>query len=105
MTTMTKEIDKYTIDDARAEVGDSLDWELARKVSLKKWRQIESGDEESYTHRENCGYCFVSDNHFDSDRCLNCPTDGICRHVIDAWSPAQIIEAIEAIEHPKEVTP
>ena len=94
--------DKYTIQDAREEIGNSLDWELARQASLKKWRQIASGDEETYRPRANCGYCFVRSNRFGgADRCLNCPASYICWQV-ESWRPARIIEAIEAIEHPKE---
>ena len=94
--------DEYTIHNAREEIGNSLNWELARQVSLKKWRQIASGDEETYKPRADCGYCFVASNSFGTtDRCLDCPANHICWE-IEVWSPTQIIETIEDLEHPEE---
>ena len=91
----------YTKQQAMEEVGNSCDWEDARKASLKKWKQIMSGDEGSYSRGASCGYCYVADNRCHG--CGLCPATHICDSLITGLSdPADIIQAIKDLEHPEE---
>ncbi len=104
----------YTEAQARIDVDLSLDWELARKVSLKKWRQIASQDPDdtTYTPNNRCGYCFVAKNHavgakanFFASACSFCPAIDICTEVdLHEVDPGPMIAAIEILQH-TEVAP
>lgn len=100
----------YTWPLAQAEVGDSTDWEVARHVSLKKWRQIADGDSYSYPTGCKCGYCFVAMNITDETPphcCTICPV----HHDRPRWctnanlnvaNPHDAVRWLENLEHPEE---
>lgn len=85
----------YTPEDAENEVGDSTDWEVGRRASIKKWLQTIQDMETqmardypaidtaklSYGIFKQCGFCFVVDNNtaLAEAGCGGCPASKICR--------------------------
>lgn len=75
----------YTSADAKREVGDSLDWQVGFRASLKKWEFIVAGQEldpldEGYSPGHKCGFCFVGANVDKTGKvgCVECPADELC---------------------------
>ncbi len=84
---------------AEEEIGESQDWEDARRVSLKKWQQIAAGDDKSYPRGRNCGYCYVAENRTrPCYPCQECPARDICTGASDR-EPAATVRLIEDLEH------
>lgn len=89
----------YTSEDAKREVGNSTDWAVGFKASLKKWEKIASGEitEEEYEsgeYGEFCGFCFVDENLCEGkgtwiESCNPCPAHPLCRKRSDL-SPKMI---------------
>lgn len=52
----------YTAEQARREIGGSLDPIAGLEASIRKWEQIVAGDTKSYLSWEACGLCMVDDN-------------------------------------------
>jgi len=60
----------YEIHDMEREVGNSKDWLVGLRASIKKWEQIVAGDGESYYKTQRCGLCQV-DNMYNAG-CRHC---------------------------------
>jgi len=103
---------KYTVQDARAEVANSTDWEIARLVSIKKWTQIATQhDWNTYAARTICGYCLVLDNRIPRAPgclrpCHKCPARHICITIdLTETNPHDMVTALASLKHPEEATP
>lgn len=102
----------YTEEQARIDVGLSLDPEVAREASLKKWYQLASPDPDGYAPNDPCGYCFVAKNHaieasanYFTAACNFCPAIHICVDVdLNEVDPNDMIAAIKDLQH-TEVAP
>lgn len=102
----------YTEEQARIDISLSTDWERARKVSLKHWRQLASSDPYvgTYAPGDPCGYCFVATNHAVEANALHyaiacnfCPAFDICNNVdLNKVDPNDMIAAIENLKHTEE---
>lgn len=92
----------YTFEDAKAEVGESADWELGRQASIKKWEQIAAGDEDTYPQPFNCGLCFVCGNR-EIDLCKDCPAHPVCDLFtpLRFADPQEVIDALKQLELPE----
>ena len=86
----------YTEEDARRDVGASIDWEVGFRVSIKKWEQIVGGDGISYGRMAHCGICFVATNR--NIRCFNCPAYSIC----DSFANCDDKEILQALKNLRE---
>lgn len=91
----------YTFEDAKAEVGESMDWEMGRGSSIKKWEQIAAGDEGAYVRTRACGMCFVCSNQVMGCSSDNCPAYPICDAGVKFVEPQEVIDALKQLELPK----
>jgi len=74
----------YTLKQAQKEISNSTDYKLAKRVSIKKWKEIVKYGQRYYGIGDECGFCLVSRNIlFEKGMrafgCRVCPQNGkIC---------------------------
>lgn len=99
----------YTLYDAKKEIGNSTDYELARKVSIKKWKEIIKYGEGYYYITQDCGYCLVRENEdiragsATNSRmlCLFCPASKICNMVRKEMTRTEMKEVLKKLRRIK----
>lgn len=84
----------YTMATAGREVGKSKSWKVAKRVSIKKWKEISKFGAKHYDLESPCGFCFVKRNRAFS--CNQCFAWRIC--IKDFKNPKQILSLIRKLK-------